>query len=224
MFSDFTGDVIERLWDGFLITLQLVLMAGALGTVMSILSGLAGLSPFRLVRWINQVYVDFFRGSAAIIQLFWAYYALPLVNPELLTFSPMQVGVVVLGLNMGGYGSEIVRGAIRAVPPGQFEASTALSIGGLHRMRYIVFPQATLAMLPPYGNLLIEMMKGTALVSLIDLSDVTWAGIQLRSTGQLSSTTTFATVLVLYFVIAISLTFLVRRAERFGRRRFGMEA
>jgi polar amino acid transport system permease protein len=219
----FTADVIDRLLEGFWITLQLVLMAGVLGTVASIVSGIAGLSPFRAVRWANQVYVDFFRGSAAIIQLYWAYYALPLIDRDLLTFSQMQVGVVVLGLNMGGYGSEIVRGAIRAVPRGQFEAATALSIGAFERMRSIVFPQAVLAMLPPYGNLLIEMMKGTALVSLIGLGDLTLRGQFLRQSGDLTSTATFTTLLLLYFVIALVLTSAVRSAERLGRRRFGLE-
>jgi polar amino acid transport system permease protein len=220
----FTESVIERLIDGLWITVQLVAMAGALGTAAAILSGLAGLSPSRSVRWANQVYVDFFRGSSAIIQLYWAFYALPIIDRDLLTFSPMQVGVVVLGLNMGGYGSEIVRGAVRAVPRGQYEASTALSIAGYQRMRYIVFPQAVLAMLPPYGNLLIEMMKGTALVSLITLSDITRVGLDLRQAGDLSSASTFTTLLVIYFCLAIGITFIVRRAERFARRSMGLEA
>lgn len=219
----FTEDVIARLAEGAWVTIQLVVMAGALGTVAAIVSGVAGLSPSRTVRWANQVYVDFFRGSSAIIQLYWAFYALPIIDRDL-TFSPMQAGVIVLGLNMGGYGSEIVRGAIRAVPKGQYEAATALSIGGLQRMRYIVFPQAVLAMLPPFGNLLIEMMKGTALVSLISLMDVTRTGIQLRANGDLSSTAAFTTLLVIYFVIAMVLVALVRGAERVARRSMGMGA
>lgn len=214
--------VVERLAEAFWVTVQLVIMAGLLGTAMSIISGLAGLAPSRTVRWANQVYVDFFRGSAAIIQLFWAFYALPVVDRSL-TFSPMEVGVVVLGLNMGGYGSEIVRGAIRSVDRGQYEAATALSITGLRRIRYIIFPQAVLSMLPPYGNLLIEMMKGTALVGLITLLDLTRVGLDIRQSGDLSSTATFTTLLLCYFVIAITLTLTVRWAERFARRSMGLE-
>lgn len=220
----FSEAVIDRFAEGFWITVQLVVMAGTLGTVMAILSGLAGLSPSRPVRWANQVYVDFFRGSPAIIQLFWAYYALPIVNPEHLTFSPMQAGVVVLGLNMGGYGSEIVRGAVRAVPRGQYEACTALSISGVKRMRYIIFPQAVLAMLPPYGNLLIEMMKATALVALITLQDITFVGRSLLQINELTSIQAFTMILVLYFVIAQAMTFLVRRAEAYSRRSMGLVA
>ena len=69
----FTESVIERLADGVWITIQLAVMAGAVGTAAAIVSGLAGLSSSRAVRWANQVYVDFFRGSSAIIQLYWAY-------------------------------------------------------------------------------------------------------------------------------------------------------
>ena len=220
----FTEAAVDRLAHGVWITVQIVLMAGALGTVMSVFSGLAGLSSSRAVRWANQVYVDFFRGSSAIIQLFWAFYALPVINREHLTFSTMQVAVIVLGLNMGGYGSEIVRGAIRAVPRGQYEASTALSISRIHRMLYIVFPQATLAMLPPYGNLLIEMMKATALVALIGMLDATRVGLQLRANGDLTSTATFTTLLIIYFFIAMALIAVVRGAERIARRRLGIEA
>ena len=219
----FTESVIERLADGVWITIQLAVMAGAVGTASAIVSGLAGLSSSRAVRWANQVYVDFFRGSSAIIQLYWAYYALPIIDRDL-TFSPLQVGVVVLGLNMGGYGSEIVRGAVQSVSRGQYEASTALSIGGYQRMRYIIFPQAVLSMLPPYGNLLIEMLKGTALVSLITLADLTRVGLDLRQAGDLSSASAFTALLVIYFFLAISITFIVRRAERFARRSMGLEA
>ena len=134
------------------------------------------------------------------------------------------MGVVVLGLNMGGYGSEIVRGAVQSVSRGQYEASTALSIGGYQRMRYIIFPQAVLSMLPPYGNLLIEMLKGTALVSLITPADLTRVGLDLRQAGDLSSASAFTALLVIYFFLAISITFIVRRAERFARRSMGLEA
>jgi polar amino acid transport system permease protein len=217
----FSEDVIQRFVEAFWITVQLVLMAGVLGTAMSILSGLAGLSPHRTIRWINQIYVDFFRGSAAIILLFWAFYTLPVFS-ESLSFSPMQAGVVVLGLNMGGYGSEVVRGAVRAVDRGQYEACTALSIVGVTRMRYVIFPQAVLAMLPPYGNLLIEMMKATALVSLITLPDIIFTSRSLIQINELSTFQGFMIALVLYYIIAQGLAFGVRRLEGYARHAMGV--
>lgn len=220
----FTEDVVTRFAEGTWVTIQLVVMAGALGTLAAVISGLAGLSPAWPVRWANRVYVEFFRGSSAVILLYWTFYGLPRANTDLdiLALTPMQAGVAALGLNMGAYGSEIVRGAIRAVPRGQYEASIALSIPRSARMRHIIFPQALIAMLPPYGNLLIEMTKATALVSLITLPEVTWIGYQMRANADLTSAQVFTTLLIIYFCISMSLTALVRTAERYASRSMGI--
>ncbi|GAB4321514.1 MAG: ectoine/hydroxyectoine ABC transporter permease subunit EhuC [Dehalococcoidia bacterium] len=220
----FAEDVVTRFAEGTWVTIQLVFMAGALGTVAAIISGLAGLSPLWAIRWVNRVYVEFFRGSSAVILLYWTFYGLPRANPDvdILSLTPMQAGVFALGLNMGAYGSEIVRGAVRAVPRGQYEASIALSIPRFARMRYVIFPQAIVAMLPPYGNLLIEMTKATALVSLITLPEVTWIGYQMRANADLTSAQVFSTLLVIYFCISLALTALVRTAERYAARSMGI--
>ena len=213
----FDPDFIDPLVAGTKITIQVTVLAALLGTAMAIVSGLAGLSPFRAVRYVNRVYVEFFRGTSAIIQLFWAFFALPLVG---ISLSPMEAGVLTLGLNMGSYGSEIVRGAVQAVPRGQYEAATALSIPAFARMRFVIFPQAIPPMLPPYGNLLIELLKGTALVSLITLSDITFELRKLRTAGEGSSQELFTLGLLLYFALALCITGLIRAAERFASRGF----
>lgn len=200
----------RALLDGTWITVQVTVLAALLGTILSILSGLAGLSSVRAVRWANQVYVDFFRGTSAIVQLFWIFFALPFFG---ISLSPLLAGVVTLGLNMGSYGSEVVRGAIRAVPRGQTEAAIALNVTSFDRMRYIIFPQAAVTMLPPYGNLLIELLKASALVSLITLSDLTFQVQILRVNGSASTTQLFSIALVLYFLLAMGITGLVRAAE-----------
>lgn len=202
---------VDPFLNGISVTLQVTLLSLLLGTAIAIASGLAGLSPFWPVRWVNRVYVEFFRGTSAIIQLFWAFYALPLLG---VTISPMEAGVATLGLNMGAYGSEVVRGAVRGVSRGQYEAATALSIAGFARMRYIIFPQAIPPMLPPYGNLIIEMLKATALVSLVTLSDITFEAQKLRTSGEGSTQEVFAVALVLYFALALGFTGLIRLAER----------
>lgn len=214
-------DIWTSLLDGAQVTIQLTILAAALGTVVSIASGLLGMSPWRLVRWANQVYVDFFRGSSVIIQLFWVYFALPLFGPSL---SPLEAGVLVLGLNMGSYGSEVVRGALRAVPQGQTEAAIALNLSTYDRIRHVIFPQAVVAMLPPYGNLLIELLKGTALVSLITLSDIVWEGQLLRVNRTASTDAIYGAMLVVYFAIALVITGLIRLAERLATRGIGAGA
>ena len=125
----------------------------------------------------------------------------------------MVAGVVTLGLNMGAYGSEVVRGAVKAVPQGQAEVAIALNVTSFQRMRYVIFPQAVVTM-PPYGNLLIELLKARALVSLITLSDITFEAQKLRTSGAASTAMLFSITLVLYFIIAQAIAAAVRLAER----------
>jgi polar amino acid transport system permease protein len=150
-----------------------------------------------------------FRGSSALVQLFWFYFVLPLFG---LNLSAIAVGVLVLGLNTGAYGAEIVRGAILAVPRGQWEAALTLNLTAWQTMRRVVLPQALPAMLPPAGNLLIELLKNTALVSLITLTDLTFRAQTLRS-ETLKTETIFTLVLVMYFGTALMLTALMRGLE-----------
>lgn len=200
---------------------------------MSIASGLASMSSLRPVRYSARVYVEFFRGTSALVQLWWFYYALPLVMPSIFglavigpvvdlflpaIYSPILAGILVLGLNMGSYGSEVVRGGIQAVGKGQREASIALSLTPFQRMRYVIFPQAVLAMLPPYGNLLIELLKGTALVTTIALVEIVREAQILRNNNVAPSVVIYAWVLLVYFAIALCITGLIRLAERYASR------
>jgi polar amino acid transport system permease protein len=203
-------DLLPALFEGLWITL-IITAGGALVAAMSAFAaGLARLSRHIWVSIPALVYIDLFRGTSALVQLFWAYFALPLLGVEL---DAMTVGIVVLGLNIGAYGAEVVRGAIQAVPVEQHEAAIALNFSELQTMWRIILPQALLAMLPPFGNLLIELLKSTALVSLITLSDLTFQG-QLLRTATLRSAEVFTLVLVLYFLVALVITYGVRWLER----------
>jgi polar amino acid transport system permease protein len=119
---------------------------------------------------------------------------------------------------MGAYGSEIVRAAIQAVPSGQSEVSVALSLSPWQRLRYVIVPQAFRVMLPPFGNLMIELLKGTALVSLITLSDVLDHAQKIRTNHIDKSPAVYTAVLIVYFVLSTFLTVLTRVAERFASR------
>jgi polar amino acid transport system permease protein len=156
------------------------------------------------------VYVETFRGTSALVQLFWFYFALPFFGislPALLT------GVLVLGLNSGAYGAEVVRSAIANVPRGQWEAGRALNLGDVQVMSRVILPQALPMMLPPAGNLLIELLKNTALVSLITLSELTFTA-QVQRAATLETVPLFALTLLIYFVVAQILLAALRRLER----------
>lgn len=213
MLSDI-WDYIPSLLRGVLVTVEITGGGIVVGLLAAFTSGLMARSSIRAVRWFARTYVEVFRGTSAIVQLFWIFYVLPLLIGWQLF--PIWAGIIALGLNMGAYGSEVVRGAIRAVPQGQYEAAIALSLSPFDRMRRVIMPQAWVGMIPPFGNLFIELLKGTALVSLITVNDLTFVGQGLR---QLEGNTVliYVMVLITYFVLAYLITtgmrFLERRAK-----------
>jgi polar amino acid transport system permease protein len=208
--------VVEALLQGLRVTLTVTAWSILLGTVLAVVGGLASLSARRWVRWITVVYVEVFRGVAALILLFWAYFALPLAIGVQLP--AMVAGILALGTNMGAYGTEIARGAIQSLPRGQTEAAIAVNLTTWQRNRYVILPQALVTMLPPYGNLCIEVMKASALVSVIALSDITRMAQNLRVNRVAPTEEIFTVALVLYFLIALGITGLTRLAERLASR------
>jgi polar amino acid transport system permease protein len=204
------AELVPPLLEGLAVTLEIMGGAVVLAVPLALAAGIGRLSTLRPVRWLASIYVEVFRGTSALVQLFWFYFVLPLFGVQL---PAMLVGIVVLALNAGAYGAEVVRGAIRAVPPGQREAGVALNLTRGQIMRRIVVPQAIPAMLPPAGNLLIELLKNTALVSLITITDLTFRGQLLRS-ETLRTTEIFALMLLMYFAVALMITAGVRLLER----------
>jgi polar amino acid transport system permease protein len=206
-------DLLPPLLGGLLVTLDLTIGAAALALVMSFLGGLgrrlAG-PRARPLRWLAVAYIEVFRGTSALVQLFWVFFVLPFFGVSL---PPLAAGILVLGLNIGAYGSEVVRGALEAVPRGQWEAATALNLTRAGTLWRIVMPQALPVMVPPAGNLLIELLKGTALVSLISLGELTFTAQTLRA-DTLRTPEIFSLVLLLYFGVAAMFTVGMRTLER----------
>jgi polar amino acid transport system permease protein len=135
----------------------------------------------------------------------------------------LLTGVLVLGLNSGAYGAEVVRSAIVSVPRGQWEAGRALNLDERRILFRVIVPQALPMMLPPAGNLLIELMKNTALVSLITLSELTFTA-QVQRAATLETVPLFALTLLIYFLVAQVLLVGVRRIERNVTRHRGARA
>lgn len=209
-------DLLPVLMRGLMTTLQLTLWGCLLALIVAIIAGVARLSGNFLIRAITGFYIEFFRGTSILVQMFWIFFVLPL-PPFNLTLTPFQAGVIALGLNVGAYGAEVVRGAIQATEKGQIEAAVALNMSPALRLRRVVLPQAMVRIIPPFGNLLIELLKATSLASLITLSDVTFQALSLRMTvGRTEEV--FILLLIIYFLIAYPLTLGVRWIE--GRRQW----
>ncbi|OZI70738.1 ectoine/hydroxyectoine ABC transporter permease subunit EhuC [Bordetella genomosp. 12] len=207
---DSLPELIGPLWQGLLVTLRITAGAALLAIPLAIMAGLARLSSQAWLRTLSLTYVEVFRGTSALVQLFWFYFVLPMFGVRL---PAILVGIVVLALNAGAYGAEVVRGAIQAVPAGQREAGVALNFTRHQIMRRVILPQAFAAMLPPAGNLFIELLKNTALVSLITITDLTFRGQLLRS-ETLQTTEIFSIMLLMYFAVALCITGVVRWLEK----------
>jgi polar amino acid transport system permease protein len=207
-----------RFLDGALITSAQFMFATIVAIIVALVAGLGKLSSNLLIRGTAILYIEIFRGTSLLVQLYWIFFVLPLFG---ITLPKFTAGFVSVGMNVGAYGAELVRGAIQSVPKGQWEAALALNMSPAQRMRRVILPQALLIMLPPWGNLIIELLKGTALVSLISVADLMFQSKQINATTYLSAQS-FGTALIVYYILARFLvTPFMRWLERIMARRLG---
>ena len=217
------NELLPLMLQGAWVTVQITFFGSLLAIVAALIGALGRLSPIKPLRWLAIVYIEVFRGSSLLVQLFWLYFVLPM-PPFNVSMSAFNVAVIGLGLNIGSYGAEGLRGAIRSVHEGQYEACQALNMTAGQRLRRVILPQALLAAIPPGTNLLIELLKNTSLVSLITLSDLAFRARQLDQ-ATLMTLEIFGLALVMYFVLAQIINFSMRTLERRlarGRMRGGM--
>jgi polar amino acid transport system permease protein len=217
-FFSYFGAHLSSVWSGLGVTLEATVLGSVIALVLSFVLGFMANGGPLLVRGISRVIVEFFRGTSLYVQLFWLFYAFPLVAGYELT--PLFCGAVAFGMNYGAYGSEVVRGSLNAVPKSQREAATALNMTPALRMRRVILPQAWPQMIPPFTNLLIQLLKATPLLWLISAADLTTVVQQMRDrTG--ATTWAYLTLLVIYLVIAYVLTLLMNALERRAKAKLG---
>lgn len=214
--ASFAGfrEFIPGLLEGALVTIQITIGGCVLAVVMALLAAIAKMYGPAPLRWLAVAYIEVFRGTSALVQLFWLFFVLPHFG---ILLEPLTVAIAALGLNVGAYGAEVVRGAVNAVPRGQWEASVALNMPRTLALRRIILPQAFIAMIPPWGNLFIELLKATALVSLITISDLAFKAQQMNQT-TFRTIEIFTIVLVMYLAISILITVGMRWLESIAAR------
>jgi len=189
---------VPPLLAGAWVSVQLTLAGAAVAVVMAFSAGIARSAAARRWRWPAAVYVELFRGTSLLVQLFWLYFVLPGFG---LTLSAFAAGVIGIGLNYCAYGAEAVRGALTAVPRSQREAAASLGLPRGVVFRRVVLPQAAAALVRPAGNLGVQMLKATSLVSLIAIDELTFTAYRLN---QLTVRTAeiYGLVLVIYFCLS----------------------
>ncbi|GGK65130.1 amino acid ABC transporter permease [Nocardia camponoti] len=227
--SDHLGIYLDRVLDGLPFTLWATIGGIALTIVLSFVAGIALLSRRRGVRAVARVYVEGLRGSSEVVQLFFFAVAIPIFLGVTLGSTPqglLVIGVLVLGLNHGAYGAEIVRGAVRSVPRGQVEAAIAVNLSPRQRLWRIELPQSLVEMLPSFNNLFIQLLKGTALLSFIAVPEIFKKADELRAVPAFSRElgVIYAIELVVYLLIALAITAIMRALERIAARVAGRPA
>ena len=218
--TDLTAGLWELLLKGVWVTVQLTVYSAALGAFVAFVVGVARTNRLWIVRFLSGLYMEIFRGTSALVLMFWMFFVLPVAFD--LQLVPMWAAVLALGLSYGAYGSEIVRGAVAAVAPAQHEAGIALSFSPWQRLTKITLPQAWPEMIPPANNLLIELLKGTALVSVLGVGDIAFGASLVRNAlGE--SAPVYTIILVMYFVLAFVITRGMRALERQAKSRIGQK-
>ncbi|MFJ6987544.1 MULTISPECIES: ectoine/hydroxyectoine ABC transporter permease subunit EhuC [unclassified Streptomyces] len=206
-----TSGLWELVLKGIWTTVQLLVLSALLAGAVSFVVGIARTHRLWIVRFLAGCYTEVFRGTSALVMIFWVFFVLPVAFGWQLV--PLWAGTLALGLTYGAYGSEIVRGALNAVDPAQQEGGVALGFTPGQRLRKILLPQAVPETIPPFSNLLVELLKGTALVSVMGMGDLAFSGNLVRLALQ-ESAEIYTYILLIYFVIAFLLTRGMRGLER----------
>ncbi|WDR02639.1 ectoine/hydroxyectoine ABC transporter permease subunit EhuC [Devosia algicola] len=213
-------EYLNPLMQGAWLTVQLTLYSTILGAALAFAAGIGKTSRNHGIKAVAVTYIEVFRGTSLLVQLFWLYFALPILGQGIgldLRLPPVVAGVLALALNIGAYGAEVVRGAIQAVSKDQFEAAKALNFTRRQTLWSVALPQAIPEMMPSFGNLAVQNLKDTALVSLISLGDLAFRAEQLRNFTQ-DSTTIYTMVLFMYFGMALVVTAMMKMLERYVGR------
>jgi polar amino acid transport system permease protein len=217
-FIDFYVQYWPLLMSGTMITVAQFLLGATLTIVLGLVAGLMMMSSSKFVKVPSVIYIEIFRGTSLLVQLYWIFFVLPLFG---VTLEKFTAGWVAIGLNAGAYGAELVRGGIMAVPKGQWEAATAINMSSARKMRRIILPQALVNMLPAWGNLMIEILKGTALVSLISVTDLMFQAKQINASTYQSAQIFGAALFIYYLLARFVLTPFMRGLESFMARKLG---
>jgi polar amino acid transport system permease protein len=203
---------MPQLLKGSRVTIALTVLAVGMGIILSLFLALGKMSKNVIVNKACSAYVFFFRGTPLLMQLFFIYYALPMVAPVLTINNRFLAAFIAYSLNSAAYLAEIIRAAILSIDKGQFEASRALGLSYAQTMRLVIIPQSIRRLIPPVGNEFIMMLKDASLVSMIALVDITKATRNIE--GSTRSALVYIPAMILYLIITAVFTFLFDKLEK----------
>ncbi|UVI35638.1 amino acid ABC transporter permease [Brevibacterium spongiae] len=200
-----------RLLEGLVLTLEIAVIVIALSMILAIPVAFLRMSNIEVVRWLAQLYIEIFRCTPLLVQLFWVYYALPTLTG--ITIPGTISAVIALTLNLTAFMAEAYRSGFQAVPPEQVEAGKMLRLSRFQQIRYIIVPQALKQQLPVILSLNISLFKDTALVSTIAVADLMFTANKI-STESYRALEILTVAALMYFLIAFPASLILSKIER----------
>ncbi|MCQ4160352.1 amino acid ABC transporter permease [Roseomonas sp. GC11] len=208
-------DFLPILLQGVWVTVAVTLCALVIATLLGLVWALMRTSGTRWLEWPAKAVVNTLRGIPILVQLFYIYFVLPDLGIDLTAF---QAGVIGLGIAYSAYMGEVFRSGMLAVDPGAVEAAESLGLSRPRILTRVILPQATRIVLPPYGNMLIMMLKDSSQASVITVAEIS-AQSRMIASSTFKNQEVFTLAALLYLALSVPLILLVGRLEkRFGRR------
>ncbi|KKM09852.1 nickel transporter [Clostridiales bacterium PH28_bin88] len=208
---NFVREILPQLLRASVVTVELTVLAIAIGLVIGLVVTLARMSRFKPLAWLAVSYVEFFRGTPLLVQIFIIHYAVS----DIFGYTPVPFisAFAALGVNSGAYIAEIFRGGIQAIDRGQMEAARSLGMRWGQAMRYIILPQAFKVSVPALGNEFIALLKDSSLVTVISVIELMTQGRMIVG-ARPRYTEVWFTVAIIYLLMTRTISLLVNRLER----------
>ncbi|OII66319.1 ectoine/hydroxyectoine ABC transporter permease subunit EhuD [Streptomyces sp. CC53] len=203
-------DFLPRFAEGLLVTLQVLVLGSLLAFSLGLVWAAAFRAPSRWVRWPVNVFTEFIRTTPLLVQLFFLFFVLPEWGVQ---FSALVTGTFAIGLHYSTYTAQVYRAGIDAVPVGQWEAATALSLPAHRTWTAVILPQALRRVAPALGNYVIAMLKDTPILMAIGVLEMLQQA-RLESAVTFQYTEPLTVVGVAFILIAYPASLLVRALER----------
>ncbi|MEK4424689.1 amino acid ABC transporter permease [Solibacillus sp. FSL K6-1523] len=209
---------LDSIWPilkaGLIVTIPLSLIAFAIALVVAVITALARISNYKILRGIFGVYVWIFRGTPVLVQLFIVFFGFPKAG---ITLDAWTAAIITFSLNTGAYASESIRASILAIPKGQWEAAESLGMTYWQVLRRVIAPQTIRISLPPITNDFIDLVKGTSLVASVTLADMFMIGQQITARTY-EPLLIYSLCAVIYLVFISVLMFLQGRLEKYASK------
>jgi polar amino acid transport system permease protein len=204
------ADFMPRFWDGVLITLQILVLGSLISFTLGLVWAIGFRAPTRFIRWPVNLVTEFIRTTPLLVQLFFLFFVLPEWGVQ---FSALTTGTIAIGVHYSTYTAQVYRAGIDAVPAGQWEAATALSLPAHRTWVAVILPQAIRRITPALGNYVIAMLKDTPLLAAIGVLEMLQQS-RLESASTFQYTEPLTVIGIAFILIAYPASLLVRTLER----------